>query len=308
MKNRSVTGPHFIGLGGEASGSGFLYTYIAEHPAVILTDRDTRFFCDDTHFSRGTVWYEGQLTAGRSHQIRGEAAFGYLACPQSAERIVRTYPDAKLLAVVCDPIDRVCREYRRAKETGRIARQMSMARYLEVEPQALERGLFGAQLERYFDYYSSLQLYICVHEDRFVQPIEYVQSVYTFLEVDQTYVPKALRQFVPPNNDEKKHPWYWPFVRLVTLPLRLLRLDRLAYWVWPTLRRQIRRFYTRPTMPHSRSSLAIPPPLKQSLDPELRSILEEYYGHDVRVLSRLLHRDLNTEWGIAPPAHPKSVN
>lgn len=299
--NRSDTAPHFIGLGGESSGSGFVYTYLAAHPQVCLIDQDTRFFCLTERFARGTQWYEHHYKDCKSGKVRGEGAHSYLACEETAERIVRTYPDAKLIAVVCNPIDRAYREYERAQAAGKIAKQMTFARYLEVEPEVLTRGLFGQQLQRFYDFYSPLQLLVLVHEDRLEQPVKYIRAAYKFLKTDETFTPKPLRQFIPPEEleDEKKPRWYF-FVRLFTLPFRLLRLDRLLFMLWRLVRPTAKRLYHR-YGPKPKPARVAPPPLRSKIQPELLRILEEYYAADVQLLSDLLRRNLSVEWDIAPP-------
>lgn len=298
MQQRTVS---FIGLGGVASGSDFLYTYITAHSEVCVLQRPTNFFIDVHRYQRGLDWYEMHWQHCKAGKQHGECAMLYLAHAEAAERIARSYPQAKLLAVVCNPIDRVYYEYRRAQEQGTVTKQVTLARYIELHPEALTRGLFGQHLQTYFDLYSPLQLYVAVHEDRYDDPIAYVQNVYRFLELTHVdFVPRPLRRFVQVDEDEHHphRPWWWRLGYRLVAPIRWLRLDVVTRLLW---RRLIRPYWPAKWRLHwqtHKQVATIPRPEAVPIDPELRQLLVEYYAGDVYRLSLLLHRDLNAEWDI----------
>lgn len=289
---------HFVGLGGYTSGSGFLYTYLHAHPGTCVLPRATNFFADESAYQKGLAWYEAHFDHCKSAKLRGECAAVYLQQADVADRIAHHYPQAKLIAVVCNPIERLYREYTRAQKTGAVSQSVSLKQYIEEYPDCLTRGLFGQQLTAYFALYSPLQLFVAVHEDRYEAPIQYVQSVYRFLELDDTFIPKPLRQFKTYDPDEKpKRPWYLRLLLFFTAPLRWFRLDKLAVWLYQQGKKLYRHYHPR----SNRQSVAThraPKPKPAPIDAKLRSVLEEYYEADVRTLSRLVHRNLNAEWDI----------
>lgn len=292
MQNGSI---QFIGLGGAISGCGFLYTYVHSHPETCLPKVATHFFSDANRFARGTGWYEAHFAQCKEGMVRGEAAYDYLACAEASTRIARTYSRARLLAVVSNPVENVYRTYSRAKEAGDVPPTLDFASYLERYPDVLEHGLFGRQLAAYFELYSPVNLLVSVHEDRYDDPIAYIQTVYRFLELDDTFVPKALRPFqtIDPHNPPPR-PWYVRLLRLALFPIWLLRLNRLAAWVWKHVQPYAQRWLTpRPTSgPGSKPAGPQPAPIPA----ELRRALNDYYRADVQVLSRLLDRNLVAEW------------
>lgn len=299
MQKRTVS---FIGLGGQSSGSGFLYTYLQAHPATCIPNTPTRFFSDPHRYAQGIVWYESRFNACRPKYIRGECTTEYLDTPAAVERIAHSYPQAKLLAVVCNPVERLYREYQRAIKGGSITEQVSLARYIELNPESLTRGLFGEHLDAYFARYSPLQLCVAVHEDRYEDPVGYVQDVYRFLEIDDTFVPRPLRRFIQVDPDEKpSRPWWLRLLSAPLAPLRWLRLDRAARWLWRTVWPPVCRFLVQRNILPAQNTNTIRAPKAAPIDPELRSLLHEYYAADVYKLSQLLERNLVAEWGIERP-------
>ena len=292
MKTEPV---QFIGLGGTASGSGFVYTYLHEHPATCIPKRPTRFFSDLERYQKGVLWYAAHFQSCKKAQVRGEVSYEYLADPAVADRIAATVPRARLLAVVCDPIERLYREYTRFTEQSTES-PMSFASYIDTYPESLQQGLFGKQLQTYFNLYSSVNLLVLVHEDRYRDPVRYIQHAYRFLEIDDTFVPKALRGFavVDPDNPPPRS-WYLTLLRVVFFPIWLLRIDRAVAYAWHRVQPWLRRHLT-PRDKTARVHPSAPPSLP--IDPELRSVLADYYAADVRTVSQLLGRDLNAEWDI----------
>ncbi len=298
MQKRSVS---FVGIGGQSSGSDFLYTYLHAHPETCIPTKATDFFSDARRYARGIAWYEDRFSKCRSGRKKGECSSHYLGNKAAAERIAQSYPQAKLLAVVCNPLERLYHEYQRAIKVGTITEKVSLARYIELHPESLTRGLFGAQLEVYFGLYSPLQLYVAVHEDRYDDPIAYVQNVYRFLEIDESFVPKELRPFVTidPDNPPPK-PLWWRIIRVFLAPLRWVRLDRVAYFIIKMLRPYVLKVLRQAGLLSSKDQPNKKPAADDVPIPEsLRSVLHEYYLGDVRILSRILKRDLVHEWGMS---------
>lgn len=294
MQARTV---QFIGLGGMYSGAGFVYTYLHEHPQTCIPKQRTDFFSNQRVYERGLDWYEAQFSTCGDSQLRGEAAYSYIDCVDAVGRIAKQYPRAKLLAVVSNPIDRLYREYQHTVTKQKSSR-LSFAQYLERYPSSLQRGLFGTQLSAYFELYSPVQLRVMLHEDRYEDPVRYVQGVYKFLEIDPTFVPKRMRSLVEIDpNDPPPRPWYMKLIRIIFFPVWLLQLDRLGNWLWKWVKPHLRQ-WLRYDEGRELDRAHEPPSLP--IHPELRAVLCDYYAADVRTLSRLMNRDLNAEWDIYP--------
>jgi hypothetical protein len=125
--------PDFLILGAQKAGTTALYAYLRWHPAVTGPSwKEVSFF--DRHWRRGVSWYRGQFPLRRSGRLVGEASPGYLFHPLAPERVLATVPDARLIVLLRDPVDRALSHYHHEVALGR-------------EPLSFEDAL-GAEEER----------------------------------------------------------------------------------------------------------------------------------------------------------------
>jgi hypothetical protein len=156
--------PDFLVVGAQRAGTTSLYQYLVAHPPVGAPLRkEVHFF--DLHYGRGLGWYRSHfpLRARRTAVERsgrrfvcGEASPYYLYHPAAAERAARTVPDARLLAILRNPVDRAFSHYHHERERGR--EPLSFEEALAREPERLagqsERVAAGGESEahRVFSY------------------------------------------------------------------------------------------------------------------------------------------------------------
>src|SRR6187397_1377370 len=112
--------PDFLILGAQKAGTTALYSYLRRHPAIVGPSwKEVSFF--DRHYARGEAWYRGNfptrlrhaLAERRAHAraIAGEASPSYVFHPSAPERVAALVPDARLIALVRNPIDRALSHY-----------------------------------------------------------------------------------------------------------------------------------------------------------------------------------------------------
>lgn len=112
--------PDFIVIGAAKSGTTSLFQYLNQHPLVCPPiTKEIRYFA--FHPKRSIGWYRAHFPtrstitrAGRAAggtAITGEASPAYLPHPAAPERAARVVPDAKLIAVLRNPVDRAISAY-----------------------------------------------------------------------------------------------------------------------------------------------------------------------------------------------------
>lgn len=270
--------PQFIGIGASYSGMGIVATLLAAHPAVADSIPNLNFFNTDAYEKKGLIWYDSQFAIVTNKKIMGECSVGYLTSPKTVERIARDFPDAKLFAVLRHPIDRAIAEYTQRKATPRGSHYRSCAEYLMTVPNAQLAGLYGSALERYFSYYSSLQVYVIIYDDFVREPLKTIQSLYAYLEVDSTFIPAALLQFAPPSEPPKRRGF---ISRVIRFPFWLVRAT------YRLIKKKIKskpaafQVAFKPSDYFSRAELAP---------------FNALYVKDAELLSNLVHRDMVAEW------------
>src|SRR5947209_8592328 len=109
--------PNFLILGAQKAGTTALYAYLRWHPEITGPSfKEVSFF--DRHYARGERWYRAHFPARRRPFV-GEASPSYLFHPLVPERVARLLPDARLVAILRNPVDRAFSHYQHEVSLGR---------------------------------------------------------------------------------------------------------------------------------------------------------------------------------------------
>jgi hypothetical protein len=120
--------PDFIIIGAHKSGTTSLYNYLIQHPGVMAALRKEVHFFDKFYWRRGlwyracfpTVWEKARRSRQLGYTCRtGEATPYYLYHPDIPRRVKRHVPQARLIVVLRDPVERAFSHYRVNVKTGR---------------------------------------------------------------------------------------------------------------------------------------------------------------------------------------------
>jgi len=273
----------FIGIGA-GNTTSFLYSYISFHPEVCVLKHQTNFFNDINVYKQGIAWYESNFSNCAENKKYGELASTYLESAQAPALIARTYSTAKLLAVIDNPIVKVKVAYVEAIQAKKISPDIPLSMFIKQNPEVLTRYRFGRQLTQYFTYYSQNDLLVILGSEVDEDPLKVIAQVYEHLDIDKTFVPLILRHLVPIEEEDPKH-----------RPGIIKKTFRFIYHS-PKKAYNFILKKLKPVKILPDTSLIIAN--KIQLSPELETYLKDYYRPDIKVLSSLLHRDLNEEWGI----------
>ena len=120
--------PDFLVIGAQKCGTTALYAYLRWHPQITGPAwKEVSYF--DRHYGRGERWYRGQfpsrpwlwLAGGRSGRtaLVGEASPSYVFHPHAPKRVRALLPDARLIVLLRDPVDRALSHYNHEVALGR---------------------------------------------------------------------------------------------------------------------------------------------------------------------------------------------
>jgi hypothetical protein len=189
-------------IGAQKAGTTALYAYLRWHPAITGPSwKEVSFF--DRHWWRGEAWYRGQFPLRPRGRLVGEASPSYLFHPLAPERARAVVPDAKLVALLRDPVDRAYSQYQHevalhreplsfedalAAEDDRTRGEVDR---LLADPRAFSRpwwdhtyaarGLYAEQLERWLAVFPREQLLVVTTDELGERPGEAYASILTFL-------------------------------------------------------------------------------------------------------------------------------
>ena len=104
--------PDFMVIGAQRAGTTSVYRYLAQHPDVapVRLGKGVHYF--DTDPDRSFSWYRGHFpldpakVPGHRPSVTGEGAPYYIFHPLALERMRKVLPDAKLIAILRDPVER----------------------------------------------------------------------------------------------------------------------------------------------------------------------------------------------------------
>jgi hypothetical protein len=140
--------PSFLICGGQRCGTTSLYRALAAHPVVLkaVLHKGVHYF--DTSYGNGMSWYKGHFPLQRSAQKitekygvpaqTFESSPYYMYHPQAAARIAHDLPDARLIVLVRDPVERAYSQH--AHEVARgFETERDFGAALALEPARLHR-------------------------------------------------------------------------------------------------------------------------------------------------------------------------
>jgi hypothetical protein len=113
--------PNFVIIGAQKCGTSFLYQLLVQHPHVKPAfGKEVHYF--DLNFRKGDNWYRSyfpvQVRNSRKY-ITGEASPYYLFHPHAARRASTVVPDAKLIVLLRNPVDRAYSHYQHQVKRGK---------------------------------------------------------------------------------------------------------------------------------------------------------------------------------------------
>ena len=141
--------PDFLILGAQKAGTTALYAYLRWHPDVTGPSfKEVSYF--DRHYAQSERWYRAHLPL-RPQGLVGEASPSYLFHPLAPQRVVELLPDARLIALLRNPVERAVSHYQHEVALGR--EPLSFEEAIEQEDERMRGELERIRSEpTYFSY------------------------------------------------------------------------------------------------------------------------------------------------------------
>lgn len=186
-----MTLPRFLGLGALKAGTTTVHTLLAHHPQIALPTHRKEVMFFDRSWERGPAWYEAHFdhAGGRTP---GEISPNYLFDPAVPGRIAGLIPDARLFAVLREPVSRAFSQYVHFVREQRYRQPFET--FLGEHPNAFERGLYAPQLRRFLDHFPREQLHVLHLEALIADPAPVTAALLAHLGVPVIPLPPPERQ------------------------------------------------------------------------------------------------------------------
>jgi hypothetical protein len=294
--------PDFLLVGAPKAGTTALHVALAAHPQLYLSAvKEPKFFLTDGAPPVGPggpgdaqtfseyVWrrsdYEVLFDRAPAGTLTGESTTLYLRDPAAHRRIASVLPQAKLVAVIRDPVDRAHSNWTHLRSAG-LEPEADFLRACELEESRaargwgpfwryLDLGRYGAQLEHLYSVFPREQVHVVLYRDLRREPVSTLDGICAFLGVDTGVVTS-----VPASN--------------VTAAAAASGLDRAVGRVLPALDR-LPASVRAPATARIRRWLQREQRTRAPLTAEERTRLLPVFDEDVALLEKLTGLDL-THW------------
>lgn len=196
--------PNAFLIGVQKSATTSLYDWIGQHPDVCapFSMKDTPFFIDDTLYAKGTSFLDEVYRrefGGQRIILNGSANIIYFE--HAVKRMAQCNPQAKLLLVLRNPVERAISAYNFAVK--RNMEDLPLMEAVNREPERIaqgdlrtlsnntyvDHGKYYEQISRLYNYYPESQVLIFLYEDIRSNPSEVIAKTYAFLGLDTSFEP-----------------------------------------------------------------------------------------------------------------------
>ena len=207
--------PNFVIVGAPKCGTSSLAAWLRDHPDVyVVPEKELFYFTSE--WERGQAWYE-QCFAAKGEAAVGEATPTYLHEHRAHERLASVVPEAKLIAMVRNPVDRAYSHYWHWRERKGEEREFEDAIASELDggdDVCLTPGRYAEHLAALEQHFPPERLHVIVFDDLASDPHGVYREACRFLGVDDTNVPESVGQVE--NSFQYYYPrWLWAiFVRI----------------------------------------------------------------------------------------------
>lgn len=173
----------FVGIGASRCGTTWVHAMLKKHPDIHMgpETKESRFWYDrtlfclgrDLRYQKGVDWYLNHIKA-RSDRKNGDISVHMLWDPVSSARLKKHFPDARLFAILRNPVEAAYSHYRQISATTAIAPSFDAA--IEKYPDFIDERRYGTQLKRFYDDWGD-QLKVFFYEDLEDNPCQFLMSI-----------------------------------------------------------------------------------------------------------------------------------
>ena len=204
----------FALIGAQRSGSTWLYQMLDEHPEIDMAKPykpEPKHFINQDEFAKGRDYYLNKFfSPGKA--IIGEKSTSYIEHPECCNKIKEFFPEAKIIAILRDPVTRALSNYEfsrkhklepRSREDVFLNNEPAPSDYTtSVNPfDYLARGKYINYLQPFIDCVGHERIKIITYE-HLVNSRDVMDEIYNFVGCKNSYFPKSYKKIVNSTSGE----------------------------------------------------------------------------------------------------------
>ncbi len=285
--------PNFLVVGAPKAGTTSIAKYMNEHPEIFISEEKEPFYflpniLEETNKKDpmyDSIKKRAHLTAEKYYRLFenvvnqkkiGEATVHYLYHYEEViPRVKEELGDIEIIIVLRNPIERAFSNYK-YQTRGQV---ISFEKALKLEEKRKENnfnsfwfykgvGNYYLPVKAYLEHFS--KVHICFFEDLKENPLNFMKDIYSFLEVDDTFIPSV----------DVKH-------NLTTSPT-----NKLLHYIYYLKH----RFGIKMVLPKKINSYLKSKYFKNNteiISVQTSNLLKDYFKQDIEKLEKLLDTDLS---------------
>ena len=198
--------PTFLICGAQKAGTTALYEALRAHPDVCMSEpKETEFF--NWHYQRGWDWFATHFDHYDGESAIGEASTRTMPTPEAPERIVGCLPDAKLIFVLRNPVERAHSAFWYYVEQGILCPGEDFGAFIRNEGHPLRQeivhyGYYNRHLERFLHTFDRAQMLLVRHVDLRERMSDTLSRIQKFIGV----APLGLEDERGPRSNTPRYP------------------------------------------------------------------------------------------------------
>jgi hypothetical protein len=189
--------PDFVGVGAMKASTTRWFALLGAHPGVHCPDpwrKELHFFDDRPDgFDPGEYY---ALFARPQGLLAGEWTPSYMFLEHVPAQLAQAAPNAKLLAILRDPVDRYRSGITHSAERWGMLNDGWLRMHREI-------GFYARQLRRLYDWFPREQVLVLQHERCAVDARGELAKTFRFLGLDDGFVPEQIDEVIHPGAAEK---------------------------------------------------------------------------------------------------------
>jgi sulfotransferase family protein len=279
-RRRHAAMPNLIIIGGLKCGTTSVHHYLGLHPEVQMSKpKELNFFVSELNWDLGLDWYRARFD--ERFAVRGESSPHYTNLPRFdgvAERIEGHCPDAKLIYMVRDPINRVLSHWVHATGAGYEPGELDDV-LAHPDTAYVQRSMYWMQLQPYLQRFDHNRVEVFTAEELQADRQETMRRVFRFAGVDEEFTHEQFdREWE--KSSAKQGDKYQVMERLVKLP-GLRSMDRNFDRLPESLRWMVEKIVHDPEKP---------PAPKPKLPDDLLDRMRGWFRDDATALQQFAGR------------------
>lgn len=142
--------PLVVIAGARKSATDWVDACLREHPQIAQPQdvKELRFF--DDHWDKGIRWYCAQFQpAPQDDGLHLETCPSYMANPHVHTRLHESFPSAKIIFMLRDPVERAWSDYKHSVKKGRLRRDATFSQALKRYPHIVSEGYYDRHVSRW---------------------------------------------------------------------------------------------------------------------------------------------------------------